>query len=187
MPSLNVASGGALVSGPLYFCKIEEPVYRWLIQQQPIAPLVGPCLYGGSQHSAEALLESCGCCNVIGMWGGPRPVGRRAARDLCFELANGPSAVGGAVRELASAVVVRFGEERLAVALRESPVVDQLDCLVGQFEESDGVGEVAAAPAEPACEVGAGDVEVVEERGDRAGLLDDSEVGAGDILDQCEL
>ena len=89
--------------------------------------------------------------------------------------------------ELTSAVVVGFGEQRLAVTLREPTAVDQLDRLVGQLEQPDGVGEVAAASPEPACEVGPGDVEVVEQRGDRAGLLDDGEVGAGDVLDQREL
>ena len=73
------------------------------------------------------------------------------------------------------------------MALREPAAVDQLDRLVRQLEQPDGVGQVAAASPEPACEVGAGDVEVVEERGDRAGLLDDGEVGAGDVLDEREL
>ena len=67
------------------------------------------------------------------------------------------------------------------------PQVDQLDRRVGQLEEPDGVGNVAAASPEAACQVGAGDVEVVEERGDCAGFLDDGEVGAGDVLDQREL
>lgn len=46
------------------------------------------------------------------------------------------------------------------------------------------MGQVAATSPEPACEVGPGHVEVVEERGNRAGLLEDSEVGANDVLDQ---
>jgi hypothetical protein len=49
------------------------------------------------------------------------------------------------------------------------------------------VGQVAAASPEPPREVGPGHVEVVEERRDRTGLLNDGEVGAGDVLDQSEL
>ena len=93
-------------------------------------------------------------------------MGVSTAHDFGFEVPHGPAHVGGALSELASAVVVGLTEERLAVALRELSAVDQLDCLVGQLEEPDGVGKVAAASPEPACEVGAGDVEVVEERGD---------------------
>ena len=124
---------------------------------------------------------------MVGVWGGSRRAGLCAAVISALEVADGPPAVGGALGELASAVVVGFGEQRLAVALCQPPAVDQLDRLVGQLEKPDGVGEVAAASAEPACEIGAGDVEVVEERGDRAGLFDDGEVGAGDVLDQREL
>ena len=75
--------------------------------------------------------------------------------------------------ELAAAVVIGFGEESLAVTLRELAGVNQLDRLVGQLEESDRMGQVAATSPESACEVGPGDVEVVEERCDSAGLLDD--------------
>ena len=88
---------------------------------------------------------------------------------------------------MTSAVVIRFGEQRLAVTLRQPTVVDQLDGRVGQLEQPDRVGEVAAASAKPAGEVGPGHIQVIEKRRDRAGLFDDCEVGAGDVLDQGEL
>jgi len=67
------------------------------------------------------------------------------------------------------------------MALRESAAVDQFERLIGQLEEPDGVNEVAAASAEPACEVGPGDVEVVEERRDCVGLL----TGGRALFERC--
>jgi hypothetical protein len=148
---------------------------------------VGARLYVHAECSADRVLKSRCRRELIRVRDCSRRAGLRAVGDLCLEVAHGPIAVGGATGELTSAVVVGFGEERFAVALRELPVVHQFDCLVGQFEQPERVGEVAAASSEPAGEVGAGDAQVVEEGCDGAGFFDDGEVGAGDVLDQGEL
>jgi hypothetical protein len=166
----------------------EESVpARPLVQQQLVSLSVRARLDANAQRSRHRVFESCGGCDLVGMRGySPRPR-LCVAHELGFEIPDGPAAVGGALSEVTSAVVVRFGEERFAMSFRQSSALDQLDRLIGQFEQPDGVGEVAAASSEPSCEVGAGDLEVVEEPGDAACFFDDGEVGAGDVLDQGEL
>jgi hypothetical protein len=67
--------------------------------------------------------------------------------------------------------MVGFREERFAMPLRKSPAFDQLDCLIRQLEEPDGVGEVAAASSEPRREPARGQVQVLEQQRDGPGLL----------------
>ncbi len=45
-------------------------------------------------------------------------------------------------------MMVRFGEQRLAVALGKRSALDQTDRPGGQLEQADGVRDVAAAPSE---------------------------------------
>ena len=105
-----------------------------MIQQQLVPAAVRAGLYGDAQRSADGVFEG-GCCrDVVGVWGGSRRPGLSAADDFSFEVPDGPIAVGGAVSELPSAVVVGFAEKRLAVALGEPSAVDQLDRLVGEIE-----------------------------------------------------
>ncbi len=60
---------------------------------------------------------------MVGVWLGPRsPLG--GARDFGFEGSHRPATFGGAPGECASAVMVRFGEERLAVALGQQTGID---------------------------------------------------------------
>jgi hypothetical protein len=47
--------------------------------------------------------------------------------------------LGCALGELASAMVVWLGQQRLSVALGERTVAEQMDRLVGEFEQPDGV------------------------------------------------
>jgi hypothetical protein len=51
------------------------------------------------------------------VWGGSRRAGL-VADDFGFEIPDRPAAVGGALSEVTSAVVIRFCEERSATALR---------------------------------------------------------------------
>jgi hypothetical protein len=84
-------------------------------------------------------------------------------------------------------MVIGLGQQRLSVALGERTVAEQVDRVVGELEQPNGVREVAAAASEPSGQQGGGDVQVVQERCDRAGLLDHGQVFAGDVLDQREL
>ena len=118
--------------------------------------------YVGSQRHTDRVFESSCCCEVVGVRGHPLRTGP-GTRDLRFEATDGPAAIGGEACKLSSSVVVRFGEERLAVALCELSAVDELDGLIGEFEKPHGMGEVAPASPEPTCEVRARDVDVVEE------------------------
>ena len=106
-------------------------------------------LYAESKRSAERFLESCRGSDVVGVRGFRCGTRLGAACDVGLEVADGPPTLGGAVCELTPALVVGFGEEGFAMPLRESSAVDQLDRQIGQFEEPDGVGKVAAASAEP--------------------------------------
>ena len=153
---------GTLIGGSCRFEQLHETTPGGLVQQQLVSAPVRTRLYAGSQRTAYALFESCCGCDVIWMRGCSCLAGLCATDDLGFEVPDGPAAFGGAVGELAAAVVVGFSKERLAVTLCEPTGVDQLDRLIGQLKESDGVGQVAAASPESACEVSTGDVEVVE-------------------------
>ena len=79
--------------------------------------------------------------------------------------------------------MVGFGQQRLAMPLTRRAAINQLDCLVGQVEQTDGVGEVRVASAESFREFSRPDVEVVEQDGDGSGFFDRGEVLADDILD----
>jgi hypothetical protein len=57
------------------------------------------------------------------------------------------------------------------VALGELAGIDQLDRLIWEVEQADSVGEVAATAAQPARETRRCDVQFVQQRGDRPGLL----------------
>lgn len=81
-----------------------------------------------TSRSPAAWSNSSWCpCRVVRVWRGSRRAGLCVTNDFGFEVAHGPAAVRSAVGELPSAVVVGFGEERLAMALREPPTFDQLE------------------------------------------------------------
>ena len=67
--------------------------------------------------------------------------------------------------------MVGLGQQYLSVALGQRPIVDKVDCLVGEIQQPDRVREVAAAAAEPARKIRRCDVQFVEQRGNRPGLL----------------
>jgi len=69
------------------------------------------------------------------------------------------------------------------VALGERATVDKVDCLVGEIQQADRMREVAAAAAEPAGETCRRDIQFVQERGDRPGLL----TGAGALFEPCRI
>ena len=71
--------------------------------------------------------------------------------------------------------------------MRERAGVDHLDDLVGQVEQPHGVRDVGPASSDSPCEDDAGHPEVVEQDGERPGLLDRAEVLADDVLDQRQL
>jgi hypothetical protein len=75
--------------------------------------------------------------------------GSHPSRDLRFERANRPARFSRALREFTAAAMIRLGEQRLPVALRQGAGVDQLDLFVGEVKQADGVGQVTAAAAEP--------------------------------------
>jgi hypothetical protein len=73
--------------------------------------------------------------------------------------------------ELATAMVVGLAQQRLSVALGERTVAEQVDRVVGELEQPNGVREVAAAASQPPGQQCRGEVQVVQERCDRAGFL----------------
>jgi len=105
----------------------DEPVSGSLVQQQLVSRAVRPRLNADAQRFSDRIFESCCRCQVVRVQDSSRPPGRRVLVDLRFKAAHGPAAVGCAVRELASSVVVRLSEARVAVALREPPAIDQFD------------------------------------------------------------
>jgi hypothetical protein len=151
-----------VVRGQLRLEQSDQPASGGFIQEQLVSPPVRARLHGNAQCPADGVFQTCCGCHVVWVWGGSRLPGLSAAHDLGFEVPDRPVAVDRTMSELTSTVVVRFGEERLAVALGELSAVDSLDRQVRQFEEPDRVGQVAATPAQPACEVGPRNVEVVE-------------------------
>ena len=140
-----------------------------------------------SGSASEEVVEPGGCRHLIGMRLGGLRTGSQSSRDLGFERANRPAGFNSARGEFTTSAMIRLGQQRLPVALRQCAGVDQLDRFVGEVEQADGVREVAAAAAEPPREDRRGDAELVEERRDRASFLDDTEVLSGDVLDQREL
>jgi hypothetical protein len=96
---------------------------------------------------------------MIGMGLGGSRVGSQPTRDLGLECANRPAGFSCAPCELTTAAVIGLGQQRLPVALRPCSGVDQFDRFVGEVEEPDGVGEVAAAATEPPRETCRCDVE----------------------------
>ena len=73
------------------------------------------------------------------------------------------------------------------MALGQRARVDQVDRLVGKVEQADGVRDVGSAPAEPSRQRRGGQLEIVEQDGDRPGFFDRREVLADDVLDQRDL
>lgn len=104
-----------------------------VIKQPLVAAPVSAHLYTEPERTADRVFESFYGCKMVRMYCCPCGTGWGAG-DLGFDVADGPAAVGSAVCELPSAVVVGFSEECFAVALRESPAVDQFDRLIGQLE-----------------------------------------------------
>ncbi len=84
-------------------------------------------------------------------------------------------------------LMVGLGQQHLAMPLGEDARVDHLDDLVGQVEQPHSVRDVGAAASNPLGQDDAGHAQVVEQDGERSGLLDRAEVLADDVLDQREL
>src|ERR1035437_9902292 len=164
-----------------------EPVNGALVEDELIAEAMWPGLNLASGSASEEVVDPGRGRHLIGMWLRGSRTRARSSGDLGFECADRPAARSCAPGELAAAGLVGLGKQDLSVALGERAVVDQLNRIIGEVEQTDGVREVAPAAAEPACEARRGDVQFVEQRGDRAGLLDHAEVLASDVLDQCQL
>ena len=107
-----------------------------------------PCANVGSDRSVDRILQSLRGRGVVWVW---RPLARRAgaAADLCLECADGPALIGCASCEDPAASVVGFGEQRLSVTLGQYAGVDQLDRLVWQVEQADGMRDVGSASPQP--------------------------------------
>jgi hypothetical protein len=87
--------------------------------------LVAATMRAGSRVAAcglrERVFESYGCCLVVGVRRLWLCASAPAARDLGFERPDRPASLGGAPRERSAPVVVRLGQERLAVSLVSVP------------------------------------------------------------------
>jgi hypothetical protein len=104
--------------------QIDEPVRGRLVQHQPVSVSMGPGVDRDSERPADRVLESRGGCNKVRVWDSALSPRCRIADDRGFEVSNGPSLLGGTSGEVAAAVVVGFGQEGFAVALREPAAVD---------------------------------------------------------------
>src|SRR3954468_16583365 len=101
--------------------------------------------------------------------------------------ANRPASTGGVASEAAAEVVAAGSKQRLAVALAEVALLEQLQRLVRQLQQADQVGDRRAAAADPLGQLFFGQAEVLDQGGAGSRLLDWVEVLADHVLDQRRL
>jgi hypothetical protein len=87
-----------------------------------------------ARGASEELMQPRGCGYLIGRGLGGLRTGSCSPRDLRFERTDGPAGFSRAPREFAAAAMVRFGQQRLPVAIRQCAGVDQFDRFVGEVE-----------------------------------------------------
>lgn len=115
---------------------MDDSGHGGLIEKQLVSAPVSAHLYTEPERTADRVFESFYGCKMVRMYCCPCGTGWGAG-DLGFDVADGPAAVGSAVCELPSAVVVGFSEECFAVALREP-------CCVGNYVAWPGEGRAGA-------------------------------------------
>jgi hypothetical protein len=120
-----------LIGAQLRAEQLDEPVPCGLVEQQLVSLRVRARLDANAQRSVHRFFESCGGCDLVGVRTCSRRSRLSVGLERGMEVPDGPPPVGGALAQLTSPIVVRFGEERFAMALRKSPALDQLDRLVG--------------------------------------------------------
>jgi hypothetical protein len=109
----------------------HEPIDRVLIKDELIAQAVRPCLDLASGGLPQKVVKPSSGGHLIRMGAGHPRAWLCFSSDLGFERSDRPSAFGRSPCQQAPPKVVRFGQERLAVALRELAGVDEFECLVG--------------------------------------------------------
>lgn len=122
--------------------------------------------------SRDGVLEPGGGRLVVGVRFKARSLRFPRAPDLGFEGSDRPGVPGGSAGKPATAAVVGLGQQCLAVAFGQHAVVDEIEGLVREFEQANGVREVGPASAKALGQFGDRDLEVVEKERDCSGLLD---------------
>src|SRR4051812_48583195 len=105
---------------------------------------------GDASGAVETPGQACGSVEMLGGYAlasAGRAISRAAHGDRGLELADGPALVVGAECEVSSGGRIGDRDQRLAVSLAEAAGVDEVDRIVGQFEQAHRVGDVRAAAA----------------------------------------